>query len=338
LEDEKRPGRKSRLRKSSIEEIPVSKDKDAQVTSSLASVQSSGSSSYKSSIVNSTAQITRLNKVTKAENDCEIIIESDNIKQSSFDIKDDDVDARYACPIKDCPSESKSAQSIKVHLALVHYKKSIQSEFPNWKKQKCDECDKSFGQMTAYYLHMANHKKYQFMDLSAQSMLVKDKSLPVGSKKPQDPKFKVIGGGISSELKVGFGSSSSSTATLPIMPGSILKPSTLGRARSSSFGNSGNVAQVIKVSDGSGLTRSKSFIQEKAPTTPTVAKIRPAPPGPPPGPPIMSKPTSQTKSQFLIPSSISNPMQRRLSLPTSGTKRTSERLAVGSEAKKTRGT
>ena len=51
-----------------------------------------------------------------------------------------------------------------MHLALVHYKKTIQAEFPNWRTQKCEQCDRSFGQMTAYYLHMAQHRRFPHMD------------------------------------------------------------------------------------------------------------------------------------------------------------------------------
>ena len=71
---------------------------------------------------------------------------------------------RFTCPFPDCSSESRTAQSIKVHLALVHYKKEIQADFPNWRTQKCEQCDRSFGQMTAYYLHMAQHKAYPHME------------------------------------------------------------------------------------------------------------------------------------------------------------------------------
>ena len=92
---------------------------------------------------------------------CEITIEDDD--NSS---QEQPQPEKYLCPYRECQSESKNAQSIKVHLALVHYKKTIQAEFPNWAKQKCEMCDKIFGQMTAYYLHMANHRKYKYMDLS----------------------------------------------------------------------------------------------------------------------------------------------------------------------------
>lgn len=71
---------------------------------------------------------------------------------------------KFHCPFEDCSSESRTAQSIKVHLALVHYKKTIQAENPNWRTQKCEECERVFNQMTAYYLHMAQHKNYPYMD------------------------------------------------------------------------------------------------------------------------------------------------------------------------------
>ena len=112
------------------------------------------------------------------EEDCEIVIE-DEVKKEAAPVKVMDSD-RYMCPYEDCQSESKNAQSIKIHLALVHYKKTIQAEFPNWKKQKCEECDRSIGQMTAYYLHMANHKKYKYMDLSPDQLRVPAARKPPG--------------------------------------------------------------------------------------------------------------------------------------------------------------
>jgi len=99
---------------------------------------------------------------------CEIVLDDNDIKKE-VQIRAEDND-KYVCPYEDCQSESKNAQSIKIHLALVHYKKTIQAEFPNWKKQKCEECDRSIGQMTAYYLHMANHKKYKYMDLTPEQL------------------------------------------------------------------------------------------------------------------------------------------------------------------------
>jgi len=119
--------------------------------------------------------------------DAEIVIDDDIKKEV---VRNDEND-KYVCPYHDCQSESKSAQSIKIHLALVHYKKTIQAEFPNWKKQKCDECDRSIGQMTAYYLHMANHKKYKYMDLTpdqlraSKSQNVKENSSSMSSSSSQ---------------------------------------------------------------------------------------------------------------------------------------------------------
>ena len=75
---------------------------------------------------------------------CEIVLDDNDIKQEVL-ARADDSD-KFVCPYEDCQSESKNAQSIKIHLALVHYKKTIQAEFPNWKKQKCDECDRSIGE------------------------------------------------------------------------------------------------------------------------------------------------------------------------------------------------
>ena len=114
------------------------------------------------------------------EEECEIVIEDEVKKEKEaapVKVMDND---RYMCPYEDCQSESKNAQSIKIHLALVHYKKTIQAEFPNWKKQKCEECDRSIGQMTAYYLHMANHKKYKYMDLSPDQLRVPAARKPPG--------------------------------------------------------------------------------------------------------------------------------------------------------------
>ena len=74
---------------------------------------------------------------------CEIILDDNDIKKE-VQTRAEDND-KYVCPYEDCQSESKNAQSIKIHLALVHYKKTIQAEFPNWKKQKCEECDRSIG-------------------------------------------------------------------------------------------------------------------------------------------------------------------------------------------------
>ena len=60
------------------------------------------------------------------------------------------------------PSSSTS-QSFKVHLARVHYKKEIQADFSNWRTQKCEQCDRSFSQMTAYYMNMANQTNSKFV-------------------------------------------------------------------------------------------------------------------------------------------------------------------------------
>ena len=45
----------------------------------------------------------------------------------------------------------------------IMYKKEIQADFPNCRTQKCEQCDRSFVQMTAYYLHMANHTNSKFV-------------------------------------------------------------------------------------------------------------------------------------------------------------------------------
>ena len=75
---------------------------------------------------------------------CEIVLDDNEIKKEVLTRAEDN--DKYVCPYEDCQSESKNAQSIKIHLALVHYKKTIQAEFPNWKKQKCEECDRSIGE------------------------------------------------------------------------------------------------------------------------------------------------------------------------------------------------
>lgn len=114
-----------------------------------------------------------------------------DVCEITIDIDDDDKlseapaeSEKFLCPYKDCQSDSKNAQSIKVHLALVHYKKIIQAEFPNWKKQKCESCDKIFGQMTAYYLHMANHQKYKYMDLSPEEFKASNRQNIINSAGP----------------------------------------------------------------------------------------------------------------------------------------------------------
>ena len=85
---------------------------------------------------------------------CEIVLDDNDIKQEVLTRADDS--DKFVCPYEDCQSESKNAQSIKIHLALVHYKKTIQAEFPNWKKQKCDECDRSIGRLN-YLLFFSYH-------------------------------------------------------------------------------------------------------------------------------------------------------------------------------------
>ena len=181
-------------------------------------------------------------KKNSNDDDCEIIIDSEIGKNDASTIEIKSVDAeRYICPFKDCRSESKNAQSIKVHLALVHYKKSIQSEFPNWKKQKCDECDKSFGQMTAYYLHMANHKKYQYMDLPAHAMVPKEDKVAAQDKTKSNPSHPKSSSIIRSSSMKSIPKSAvitpapSSASTLLRTSGAIIKPSSLGHVRSNSY-------------------------------------------------------------------------------------------------------
>merc|ERR1719318_773178 len=194
-----------------------------------------------------------ISKSLNDDDDCEIIIDSEiEKKNTTVEVKAEEAE-RYVCPFKDCRSESKNAQSIKVHLALVHYKKSIQSEFPNWKKQKCDECDKSFGQMTAYYLHMANHKKYQYMDLPAQAMMHKDENLDKSKQSSATKAYNSSSSPLirgSSNLTTTPKSSSSTTITpsstsnIIRKSGAIIKPSSLAHARSNSFVHSSTPTQA----------------------------------------------------------------------------------------------
>eukprot|EP00092_Neocalanus_flemingeri_P025243 GFUD01027375.1.p1 GENE.GFUD01027375.1~~GFUD01027375.1.p1 ORF type:complete len:573 (-),score=125.95 GFUD01027375.1:92-1810(-) len=315
-------------------------------------------------------------KSSADDDDCEIIIDSETENEknqtSIEEAKSDEVE-RYICPFKDCRSESKNAQSIKVHLALVHYKKTIQSEFPNWKKQKCDECDKSFGQMTAYYLHMANHKKYQYMDLPADALKPKDDVKPVPKEKVTQPTSQKPNSSFSIPMSISKSSSSVSTPTSKTnslrTSGAIIKPANILPVRSNSFVQSNTMNQVIKTNSFSAGLRSKSFVQTKSQTPPAGNKLqslivrnpisknspssstttfgRPAPPGPP-GPPS----GSSTRSSSLFgratgtilnanknPSDSPSTHQRRLSAPFSVVhKRTSsvDRPAM-KDTKKTRG-
>lgn len=115
--------------------------------------------------------------------------------EEPIEVKDEEVEIlagprqeeRFSCPFQDCSSESRTAQSIKVHLALVHYKKTIQAEYPNWRTQKCEQCDRGFGQMTAYYLHMAQHKKYPHMESSGAPARVARPPGPPGPGAPPGP-------------------------------------------------------------------------------------------------------------------------------------------------------
>ena len=74
-----------------------------------------------------------------------------------------------------------------MHLALVHYKKAIQADYPNWRwdgpsilhpghpprprTQKCEACDRGFGQMTAYYLHMVRRHHHDARTLNPHYLL-----------------------------------------------------------------------------------------------------------------------------------------------------------------------
>jgi len=288
---------------------------------------------------------------SKDDDDCEIILDSEEEGKSnvsSVEINKTQDAERYICPFKDCRSESKNAQSIKVHLALVHYKKSIQSEFPNWKKQKCDECEKSFGQMTAYYLHMANHKKYQYMDLPAQAMVHKeDKKSSIQNKtknqsndNKSNPLVKPSSHlSISKPMASSVSSLSASSTASVKTSGAIIKPSI--HARSSSYTSqtqaSSNVLKTTpgQPSPGAGFTRSKSFVQAKSQPqstsssikpiitrTPTGSKTglatssfgRPAPPGPP-GPGSSSASLSRSNSFSKTSSPLANTSNKISSTP-----------------------
>jgi len=281
-----------------------------------------------SAVTTKTSYNQPISKSSNDDDDCEIIIDSEIEKKiTSVEIKAEESE-RYVCPFKDCRSESKNAQSIKVHLALVHYKKSIQSEFPNWKKQKCDECEKSFGQMTAYYLHMANHKKYQYMDLPAHAMVPKDDKSATGDNSKQSSTRKsyssssspyIRGSSLTSSSKSSSSTliAPSSTSSILRTSGAIIKPSSLAHARSNSFVQNSNATQVNKSSTiSAGLSRSKSFVQTKSQPQITSNKLqsliartttgsktsigssaatfgRPTPPGPP-GPSTVSSTRSNS--------------------------------------------
>ena len=264
---------------------------------------------------------------------------------------------KYICPYKECHSESKNAQSIKVHLALVHYKKLIQAEFPNWKKQKCDECDKSFGQMTAYYLHMANHKKFQYMNLPPSSMVSKDANM--------DNSFKHIeivrkNSGVSASSrhqtvsKASAAQSSPSTIVKAVEPGIKVA----GKKSNNSDGISYSGAKITGIDsvEKTSATRSKSIPEKIASkgssystrsmgvNSPSVSTGglagRSAPPGPPGPPTSIIRSSSQDNVRILSQKTSVGPnSQRRLSAPYSiVTKRTSslDRPAP-KDAKKARG-
>jgi len=292
---------------------------------------------------------------TKDDDDCEIILDSVETIGSIAVAKNSEVE-RYVCPFTDCHSESKNVQSIKVHLALVHYKKLIQSEFPNWKKQKCDECDKSFGQMTAYYLHMANHKKYQYMDLPAHAMIHKE-TLPAKSAetsisttvKPTNSKRNPSNQAIMSKPAVSSKAPSTTISVERNKAEMTPSPTTTTHVRSSSHSqSSGGRAVTTKGFDsvGPSLTRSKSFIQpnktqpnsafsSKPVVTGSQSSSRPrvgntygtsmgrtAPPGPP-GPTISSATISRSNSFHKIPSSTSATSKNKSTPVTSNQRRLS---------------
>ena len=193
----------------------------------------------------------------------EIIID-DDIKKENPKIDDD----KFVCPYEDCQSESKNAQSIKIHLALVHYKKTIQAEFPNWKKQKCEECDRSIGQMTAYYLHMANHKKYKYMDLTPEQLKASNsKSLGIKVKDPSANNQQFGSERRSSsntESQIRMVSSpfvSAGTASFTPKPKSFSPlVSSSGLTKSASFVKTSSTSKLSNNSGFTQITRSNSFV------------------------------------------------------------------------------
>jgi len=309
-----------------VEDVPTNIGSKSQVISSVSPVKLDLEKPKKN----------QESKSMKDDVDCEIILDSAETIGSTV-AKNSEVE-RYVCPFTDCHSESKNVQSIKVHLALVHYKKLIQSEFPNWKKQKCDECDKSFGQMTAYYLHMANHKKFQYMDLPAHAMVHKE-TMPIKSAETsitttakttyskRNPNNQAIMSKPALSTKA-----PSTTTTVQRNKAEVIPSSTsTTHVRSSSHTqSSGGRVLATKGSDsvGPSLTRSKSFIQPsktpshsafqsksiaagtqsssrpRAGSTYGTSFARTAPPGPP-GPAISSATISRSNSFHKIPSSTS---------------------------------
>jgi len=204
-----------------------------------------------------------------AKENIEIVIDDDDNDGKVEKIESSNNDnEKYYCPFKDCKSESKTSQSIKVHLALVHYKKTIQTDFPNWKRQKCDQCDKSFGQMTAYYLHMANHKRYPFMDLPGDALRVQ--------RDGENSKYNGGGtsGGILTPSRTQTPILSTGMVNLP-PPGPPSGPIHSGGSRNMTqtspanssgtiFGRSNSFVQSRpgNMSSGDSLMRSKSFVQQ----------------------------------------------------------------------------
>ena len=200
----------------------------------------------------------------KNAQECEIIIDDDIKKENPPKIDDD----KFVCPYEDCQSESKNAQSIKIHLALVHYKKTIQAEFPNWKKQKCEECDRSIGQMTAYYLHMANHKKYKYMDLTPEQLKASNsKSLGIKVKDPSANNQQFGSERRSSsntESQIRMVSSpfvSAGTASFTPKPKSFSPlVSSSGLTKSASFVKTSSTSKLSNNSGFTQITRSNSFV------------------------------------------------------------------------------
>ena len=194
--------------------------------------------------------------------------------------------------------------------------------------------------MTAYYLHMANHKKYQYMDLPAHAMIHKE-IIPVKSTESSiTTTAKSNNSKRNPTLKTSNQAIMSKPAVITKAPPSTTNrndaeiiPSSGTHVRSSSHTqSSGGRVMTTKGPDsvGPSLTRSKSFVQPNKslphsafPSKPNPSATqsggrssiggtfgsslgRTAPPGPPgPGPSISSATITRSNSFHKVPSSTS---------------------------------
>lgn len=268
-------GRQKRGRKKKLEEMDGRiRPEVSAVAKELTKTNISPGRPSKSNFVKENVNINNLRtssppvKIVKSNarsSDAEIVIDDDIKKE----VVRSDENEKYVCPYQDCQSESKSAQSIKIHLALVHYKKTIQAEFPNWKKQKCEECDRSIGQMTAYYLHMANHKKYKYMDLTpdqlraskSQNLKENSSSMSTSSSQPFFFDMKPVSNS-QTTMSPAFVSANKVFTPKP----KSYSPLTSGVTRSNSFvkGVVSNSPKRSSVVGGFSQGRSSSFIQSSS--------------------------------------------------------------------------